>query len=458
MNKKKSLSIFVLAMMNVAVIMSLRGLPMMAKEGTGMVFYLFFAAVVFLIPTALVSAELATTWSDGGGVYRWVGEAFGHRWGFVAVWLQWIQNVIWYPTILAFTGGALAYLFLAPELANSKLYTLLVVLIVFWGATILNFFGLKLSGIITTSGVVLGTIIPGIVIIIFGAIWWFSGYPIAFMAEPQSIIPDFSSFNNLAFLAGIVLLFAGMEVSSVHALEVKDPKKDYPKAILIAVVIIIVIFTLSSFAISAVLPAAKISLTVGFMQALQAMLAHFQLLWLLPLFGFVIAFGAIAGVIAWIIGPSKGLYATAKDGYLPALLQYTNKKDVPVVILLIQAIIVTVLALLYLFMPDVNTAYFILTALTAILYLIMYILLFAAAIRLRYSKPDVVRAYKVPGGNFGMWLVSGIGILGAIFAIIVGLYPPAQLAIGNPLFYVGFIITGIIIFVLPPIIIFELKK
>ena len=125
---KRSLNVFVLAMMNVAVIMSLRGLPMMAKEGLSMFFYLLFAGAVFLIPTSLVSAELATGWPEGGGVYRWVKEAFGGRFGFIAIWLQWIQNVIWYPTVLAFAGGALAYLFLDPKLASSKIFTVIVIL------------------------------------------------------------------------------------------------------------------------------------------------------------------------------------------------------------------------------------------------------------------------------------------------------------------------------------------
>lgn len=100
--KKGVLGVFTLAMMNVAVIASLRILPMMAQEGFALIFFFLLAAIVFLIPTALVSAELATGWPKEGGVYVWVSEALGQKWGFLAIWLQWIQNVFWYPIALTF--------------------------------------------------------------------------------------------------------------------------------------------------------------------------------------------------------------------------------------------------------------------------------------------------------------------------------------------------------------------
>ncbi len=454
----KKLSVFMLAMMNVAIIMNLRGLPMMAKEGLAMIFFLLFATIVFLIPTSLVSAELATGWPVGGGVYRWVKEAFGGRLGFIAIWLQWIQNVIWYPTILAFAAGALSYLFLDPTLAENKLFNLIVIVGVYWGATLLNFRGLKTSGWLTTAGVIGGTIFPAILIIGLGLVWWLKGNPMEFTLTSHSIFPDFNNFSNISFLAGVILLFAGMEVSAVHALEVKNPKRDYPKAIFLAAVTIVAIFTLSSLAIAAVIPVEKISLTSGIMQGFKDLLHLFKMDWLLPVIGALVAFGAIGAVTAWIIGPSKGLLATAKDGDLPPFLAHTNKNGVPTHILFIQGMIVTVIALVYLLMPNVSSAFFLLTALTAILYLIMYILLFISAIRLRYTQPDVHREYMVPGGNIGMWVVSGIGILGAIFAMVVGFSPPSQLKMGSPAFYVTFLVVGIIIFVAAPLVINLLKR
>ncbi len=455
---KVGLSVFTLAMMNVAAVMSLRGLPMMAEEGMTMIFYLLFASVLFLLPVSLVSAELATGWPQKGGVYRWVGEAFGPRWGFAAIWLQWIQNTCWYPTVLGFAAGCLSYLFLSPELANNKYFNVAVVLIVYWGATLVNFRGMKTTGKLTSAGVILGTIVPAALIILLGLIWTASGKPVEFLKTPHPLLPDLSSFNNIAFLAGIVLLFAGMEVGAVHVRELKNPKTEYPKAIFLAMIIIIVVFTLGSLSVAAVVPHASISLTAGIMQGFNDLLSPYGLKWLLPLLGVLTAFGALGGVVAWIAGPSKGLLATAQDGHLPPWLQHVNKNGVQTHILIVQGAIVTLTSLLYVIMPSVSTAFYIISALTVNLYLVMYVLLYASAIRLRYTRPQVHREYKVPGGNLGMWLVGAVGLAAVLFAFIVGFFPPSELPVGSPALYTGVIVGGVVIFLAAPFIIMTRRR
>ena len=116
-----------------------------------------------------VAAELATGWPGKGGVYVWVKAAFGEKWGFTASWIQWFQMTTGFIGILAFIAGTLAYLF-NPALANNKPFIFLVILVVWWGATILNFRGLKTYARYTTLFVILGTFIP-IVILIVGGLW-----------------------------------------------------------------------------------------------------------------------------------------------------------------------------------------------------------------------------------------------------------------------------------------------
>ena len=456
--KMKKMGVFIFAMMNVAIVLSLRGLPLLAKTGMHMVFFILFASFLFLIPSALVSAELATGWVKDGGIYRWVKEAFGSKLGFTAIWLQWIQNTIWYATVLAFAAGAISYLFLNPSLSYNKYFIIAIILIVYWGATFINFRGLKAASWFTTICVIGGTIVPAALIIILGFLWVFLGNPIEFVNTSHGFFPDFKNFENLAFLAGTVLLFSGIEVNAVHVLDLENPKKSYPKAIFLAIAIIIIVFLLGSFAVAASIPAENISLTAGIMQGFKDMLHMFKLDWLLPVMGFLVAFGAIGSVTAWIGGPSKGLLATAKHGELPPYLQYTNKNNVQTHILWIQGLIVTVLAFVFLVIPNVNTAYFLLTALTIVLYLIMYILLYLSGIVLRYKQPNVKRPYKIPGGNFGMWLVAGIGLIAVVFAFIVGFFPPALLEIESPGIYVSFLIIGTLVFVAAPIIINHFKK
>ena len=116
----------------------------------------------------------------------------------------------------------------------------------------------------------------GALIILLGVIWVCSGKPLAFMQEHQPLIPDISSFSSVAFLASIVLLFAGMEVGAVHVKELPDPKRQFPKVILLAVLVIITVFTLGAFSIAVVIPADKISLDAGIMQGFHHMLNQFH--------------------------------------------------------------------------------------------------------------------------------------------------------------------------------------
>ena len=217
-----------LAMINLAIIYSVRGLPLMAEEGFRAISFMAIAAVFFLIPISLVTAELSSTWPPhgDGGVYIWVNEALGKRWAFLAIWLQWSENVIWFPTVLSFIAATLAYAF-SPDLAENKVYTLVVVLVVYWGGTFANLRGMKTSAWISTLGVVSTLIITGLIIFL-GFNWILTGNASQIQFSAASLIPDFSSIDSFVFLAGALVIVSGIEVSAAHASEVKDPKRSFP--------------------------------------------------------------------------------------------------------------------------------------------------------------------------------------------------------------------------------------
>jgi len=476
MNKAlvKQVSVLTLALMTVASVVSLRGLPMMAAEGLTMFFYIAFAAFFFLLPAAMIAAELGSTFADqGGGVYTWVKEAFGARLGFTAIWLQWSQNIVWYPTVLGYAAACLAYLFFEPELANNGTYTGLVIFIVYWFAILVALKGSTVVNSVSKYGVVLGTLLPGILIIALGAFWFDQGNPVAFLDTETVVsgvksvadhsfharfLPHISGLGSLAFLAGIVLLFAGVEVQAVQVSDMKNPGRNFPLAMFLATAITILLFVMGSLAVAAVIPAKDISLTAGLMQAFQVVFEKYNLGFLTPVMGLLMAFGAIGGVMSWVTGPSRGLLATAKEGEIPPILAKVNKANAPVTILIVQGILVSILASLYLVMDNVSVAFFILSAMTASLYLIMYMLMFAAAIYLRFTKPDLPRQFKIPGGIFGISVVGGVGFLGVAFGFIVAFFPPTNLPIGKPSLYVALVSGGTLFFLCIPFIMQSMKK
>lgn len=456
--KRKVLGVFTLTMINIAAIMSLRNFPMMASVGWEAVFFYVVAGLGFFIPSALVSAELATGWPSTGGVYTWVKEAFGQRTAFVAIWLQWIENVIWYPTVLSFTAATIAYL-INPELANNKLYILCMVLGTYWFCTLIDSFGMKASGMISSWGVIIGTLIPTFFIIILGIFWVILGHPMQITFEWQELYPDLQNIQNIVFLTGVMLGLAGMEMSAVHAREVEKPQRDYPRAIFLSAFLILSLSLVGSLAIAFVIPKDDVSLVAGVMQAFSTFFTTYGMPWMTKIMAVLISIGAIAMVATWIVGPSKGLFQTSEDGCIPPLFHKKNRFGMPFMIMVMQGIIVSALSTAFLFMPSVSSSYWILNVLTAMLYLMMYILMFLAAIALRYKFPHKERAYRIPGGKtLGMWIVASIGLLSCLFSFCIGFIPPPLLEMGEVITFVTFLSIGVISMVILPLLIFACRK
>jgi putative glutamate/gamma-aminobutyrate antiporter len=445
---KKVLSVFSLVMINVIAVDSLRTLPISAKLGLSLVSYYVIAALTFFIPVALVAAELATAYPNTGGIYLWVREAFGKRAGFITIWLQWIYNVVWYPTILAFIAATMSYL-IAPELSNNKFYLLGTVIGLFWIFTLLNCFGMKVSSIVSIIGATIGTVLPMIVIIGLATLWASQGKPMA-VDYPLSWFPNFKSLGNLSLFAVVLFGLIGMEMSAVHAEEVKNPQRDYPRALLYSTILIISTLSLGSLAIIVVVPNDNLSVVSGLIDAYSIFFKSYHMPWMTSVIAILIILGGLSGVSAWIIGPTKGLLVSARDGSLPAQFARTNKYGAPITILFTQAIIVSILSTVFILLPSINAAYWMLSDLSAQMALLVYVIMFAAAIKLRYHKPDHPRGYTIPGGNKMMWFTAGLGIICCISAMLVGFVPPSQIPVGNVFIFETFLIGGLIMFVLIP--------
>lgn len=458
----KKMTIGTLAVMNIVAVVSLRGLPAEAEYGLSSIFFYVFAALVFLVPVSLVAAELATGWPEKGGVFRWVGEAFGARVAFLAMFMLWIEVTVWFPTALTFAAVSLA--FVGPDqrwdeaLSANKEFVLLIVLAIYWLATFIAFKGVETFARVAKWGGIIGTIVPAVILIVLGFAYLFSGATPQISLKADTLIPDFSNFSNIVLAASIFLFYAGMEMNAIHVQEIDNPSRNYPIAIILAAVGTVLIFVLGTLAIAFVVPHSSISLTQGLLMAYDDMFRWAGLSWLSPVVAIALAIGVLAGVVTWVAGPSTGLLSVAKGGYLPRWWQRTNKKGMATHILLVQAGIVTLLAVLFVVLPSVQAAYQILSQLTVILYLIMYLLMFASAIRLRYSQPDRSRPYRIPGGNAGMWILGGAGFLGSLLAFVFSFIPPDQISVGSPATYVGILLALAAFFVACPFVIYAIKR
>lgn len=460
-----SISMIQLAMLTVVAVASLRSLPTAATYGLGSILLYVIPAVLFLVPTALVAAELATGWK--GGVYVWVREALGNKWGFAAVWLQWIQNVVWYPVQLAFVAAAAGFIIGRDTLGNSGVYTALAILVFYWISTAVTLAGNNLFAKVGSLGGWIGTIIPGAALIILGIMWMVTKQPSQTPLTWAALNPLTSSASSggsstgfLAFLAPLVLVvsnflaYAGMEVNAVHVNEMQNPGKEYPKAILIATLLILAVFIIPTIAVALIVPSKSLGLTTGINVAFQMYFAHYHISWMTPVISLMIVVGALASVITWIAGPSKGVLLASRTGLLPLALQKRNKKGMQLGILLLQGTIVSLLALLFIFIPNVSTAFFTLVDMAAALYLIMYMLMFASVLILRKKQPNVKRAYRVPAVKW----VAGIGFASSLAAFALGFIPPSQLS-GIPSWaYPLLMLAVVVVLGVPPLLFYKFRK
>lgn len=460
--KAFKLSVTTLAIMNITAVVSLRGLPSEAIYGPSSAFYYLFAAIVFLIPTAMVAAELAAMFSDRqGGVFRWVGEAFGPRTGFLAIWLQWIESTIWYPTVLTFGAVSLAFIGMNDvsdaALASNKVFTLITVLAIYWVATFIAMKGLDWVGKISKWGGTIGTIIPAGLLIVLGIIYITTGGHNN-MDMSQGFFPDLTKIDNLVLASSIFLFYAGMEMMGVHVMDVNNPSRNYPKAIIIGSLATVCIFVLGTFALGFIIPAKDINLTQSLLIGFDNYFRHFHISWAGPLIAVALMSGVLASVLTWVAGPSKGIFTVGKAGYLPPFFQKTNSHGVQRNILLVQGGIVTLLSLLFVVMPSVQSFYQILSQLTILLYLIMYMLMFAAAIALRYKMKDAPRPFRLGKGNALMWILGVMGFGGSLLAFVLSFIPPGQIATGSNTVWYAVLISGCVVMVAAPFIIYAKRK
>ena len=426
-----------MAMMTIACVASIRNTPSMAVYGYASIFLYIVPAIVFLIPTALVAAELASGWE--GGIYRWVKEAFGPKAGFFGIWTQYAMTIFYYPSLLASVASTLAFV-INPELASNGLYTAVVILVAFWAATLVSLRGVGFVARLSSYGMLIGTAIPGVTLVVLGVVYLLGGG--TNYAAGTSFLPEFTGLASIVFIVNNFLSYSGMEVNAVHVNNMDNPSRNFPRAMLVASCAAVLIFVLPALAISFVIPSDSVSLTAGVMQAFDQFFAWFGIQWLTPIFAVMIVCAMLGGMMGWLAGPSKGLLRIGREeGYLPPTLQKTNEQGVQINILLWQGVLISLIALMFAFIPAVNSAYWILSAMTTQVYLMMYVLMFASAMKLRRTQPDHERGYRMPA----LMLIGGIGLLASVAVFVVGLIPPSQFGDTSGWAYPLLLLSGVLV-------------
>ena len=287
-------------------------------------------------------------------------------------------------------------------------------------------------------------------IILLAILWLIQGNPIAITIDWQHLIPSWHNSQSWISLTAIMTSFLGMELAAVHVRNIDNPQKNFPRAIFVSVILILTTMILGSLAIALVLPQHEIGLVNGVMQAFTNFFSAYNLTFMMPIIVIMILLGSVGSLVNWIISPAKGLLLAADNGFLPHWLYRLNKHNIASRILILQAILVTLFCGSFTLFPTINAIYWLFTALSTEIYIMMYVIMFVAAIYSKSKFKEKKRLFAVPGGKKGYYLTCFLGILGCIITLIIGFFPPQQsMNLGGVNHFRIIFGSGIIIMLLP---------
>ncbi|MGG7096053.1 glutamate:gamma-aminobutyrate antiporter [Clostridium sardiniense] len=456
----KSLSLFGFFAITASMVMTVYEYPTFATSGFHLVFFLLLGGFLWFLPVALCAAEMATVegWQEGG-IFAWVGNTLGERFGFAAIFFQWFQITVGFVTMIYFILGALSYVFDFPALNTNPAVKFVGVLIIFWVLTFSQLGGTKNTAKIAKLGFIVGIVIPAIILFALVIIYVVQGNPIDVEISTKAFIPDFTKINTLVVFVSFILAYMGVEASASHVNEMTNPKRDYPIAMIILIVVAIILNTVGGLGVASVIPQSQLNLSAGVVQTFEALVGHFisNGTWIVKIIALMIALGVIGEVSAWVVGPSRGMYTAAQNGILPKVFRKVNKHNVPVPLIMVQGVVVTIWAAVLTFGGGGNNVSF-LTAisLTVVIYLVGYILFFIGYFVLIYKKKNLNRAYQIPGGIVVKTIIAAAGLIMSILSLIISFVPPSSLTGKSTTEYEVILVISFIIAIIIPFAIYAL--
>ena len=436
---KRTLTFFGFFAITASMVMTVYEYPSFASSGFHLVFFLIIGGILWFLPVALCAAEMATVkgW-ESGGIFAWVGNTLGRRWGFAALFFQWFQITVGFVTMAFFILAAFAYVVGWDALYKDPLVMFFGVAAIVWLLTLTQLGGTKYTARISKVGFVGGIIVPVLVLLAGLLIYFATGGMSQIAISPAAFVPDFSKADTLVIFASFILAYMGVEASASHVNELKNPNRNYPLAMIILAVLTIALDALGGLAVATTLPASVLdgNLSFGVIEAFRAIYVEHigpAFSWIVFAVALLLALGVLAEISAWIVGPSRALLDTAHDGILPPSFKKVNKHGVSVRTVVVQAAIVTmwdaVLCGSIALSGGSSSSVGYLTAigLTVVIYLVGYVLFFWGYFVLVLRKKSLPRSFQLPGGTPFKVVVAGVGLIMTLATPVISFFPSSNL-------------------------------
>jgi amino acid transporter len=393
-----------LVLFSVCAILTIDTLASAASMGVAWFSWWAITMVVFFIPYGLITAELGAAWPGEGGVYIWVREAFGRRWGSMAAWLYWINNAYWIPSVYLIFAGTFEEIFLH---RRSTWQEAGIAIVLTWLTVGLGVVRLEVSKWVPN----LGAVVKVLIFLALGAL----GIGSVLSGRRPANDFSFSSFlphwnDSLAYLPVLLYNTFGFELMSSAGAEMRDPKRDVPRVILLSGAVIAVVYALGVGGILLAVPLGKLSIVTGTWDALAVLGRQWGAAGgtAVLLLGLGFLYACVANIVTWSLGANRVAAVAAEEGMLPAGLGRLHTRfHTPHVAFIVMGFVSTALLVGNALLSDSQSNVFWMTfKLSGLCLLLCYLLVFPAFLVLRRRRPQQPRPYRLPGKDGSAWLAS----------------------------------------------------
>lgn len=411
-----------MTLFTVAAILVIDTLAPSAAIGPSSISWWIITLVLFFIPYGLITAELGTTYPEQGGLYVWVRNAFGERWAARTTWLYWINVALWMPSVYVLFAGMFAQLFI-PDL--SLWGQILIGILMTWVTVMIGIIALDIGKWVPNIGALMKALI--MLVIGIGAFVYASQHGVANDFSFRNILPRWDA--GLYFLPVIVYNFMGFELMSGAGEEMQNPQRDIPRAIITAGLLIAFFYLMGTIGMLMALPTEQLGLVTGIIDTLRILFGESGIGgFIVTILGVGALYTFLTNMVTWTMGANRTAAEAASEGELPAFFgQLHPVNKTPVGAYVLTGVISSAVLVIYgLMAATAEDLFWSLFAFSSIVFLMPYLAMFPAFLKLRRTDANRPRPYRVPGNHLTAVLITLVCVLFILQAIVFFIWVPGE--------------------------------
>jgi amino acid transporter len=446
--RRRVLGLLDITLFTVSAMLVVDQLTASASIGSKTIGWWLLCIVLFLVPYGLIASELATTYPGQGGIYLWVKRAFGARWAARTTYWYWINVALWMPAVFLLFAGVFSQLFASgwTDWASGKWPQVAIAVLLTWLVVAVGVMRLEVGKWVNNLGaglkmaIILAIAVGGVVVAIKDGA--------ANSIDAGSLVPSFHVATD--FLPVIVYMLMGFELVSSMGDEIKQPEKQIPRAFFASGLITAGLYLFATVGILLALSLNDLSLVGGLVDTFKAIFgtsaAGDVVVYAL---GIAALYTFFTNMTTWSMGSNRAAAEAAADGELPAFLAREHPvRRTPVAAFLVTGIVSTaVLLVTAVFIDTQDSLFYAIFAASSVVFLLPYLLMFPAVLRLRLIDPDRPRPFRIPGGTPVVAALSAITSLFVAATALLFVWPeipgrPADWGYTGPL--LGIVVAALV--------------